>query len=169
MKISFRILTPVALVAAIVAVASGCGGDDSGANASASGGPITTSSLSKAEFVQQANALCIASKKQLAVELKDFAKSFVNEHPNQTAASDAFPSGLRSVVLPWIQRDIDGIRELGAPPGEANQIEAILVATEDGIENVNKHPDIAAVKVFSGFKHSGELAREYGIEACTHG
>jgi hypothetical protein len=70
------------------------------------------------------------------------------------------------VVIPALEAEVRAIRALGAPAGDERRVEAILAATERGIEQIRADP----VGVLDGpppaLREAGRLARAYGSAEC---
>jgi len=89
------------VVFAVVLVAAACGDDDD--------------TLTQAQFVEQANAICEEGN-------EDFNKLFETDFP-------ASPNKLRPFfekATPIAEREVEGIRDLGAPEGQEDEYEELL-------------------------------------------
>jgi hypothetical protein len=140
---------------------AGCGGDDSNGSGQIA---IEGSSLSKQQFIEKADAIC---QRRIAEAHEDF-EAFVK----RTKLSSAPPSKLKklgnevaeTVIAPPLERQIDEIREIGAPVGDENRVAAILTVIEEALEEGKAEPS----EIISGavFSRSGILARKYGLAVC---
>lgn len=156
------------LVAAIsiAAIMAGCGGDDdSGSAASAAGGgeTVTTSSLSKAEYVKRASALCRPKKEGVFKKTVAYLERGRSEgRPEPVVLAEA----AKAVLLPVVEARIAIVRKLGAPAGDEDEIEAMLVAQQEGVEKVRRLETFApgedlrkffskATKTFKAYKFRG--------------
>jgi hypothetical protein len=154
---------------AAAAVAAGCGSssEDSGSAANADVPEVTTSSLSKAQFVKQANALCGKEKTKAFQASIAFARKYESEGKPQSKLLAELTS---TVILPRIEREITGIADLGAPAGDEAQIEAFLTAENEAADKVAA--DLKGLKslrqIEAQFSDSGKLARAYGITGCDN-
>ena len=150
----------LAAVAALAIVVAGCGGgSDSNSSTEA------TSSLTKAQFLKQGNAICAKGNKEIEQGFEEFGKehhfSKKNE-PTQTELEEA----AEEVLIPNIRQELDGIRALGAPSGEEAEVEKVLAAAEKGLAKGEEDPG-AMIKEGEGpFKEANELAREFGLTTC---
>ena len=61
-------------------------------------------------------------------------------------------------------RQVEEIRELGAPEGDEEKVEAILTALEDGAAEIEDDPSQALEG--DPLKEARELADEYGFKVC---
>jgi hypothetical protein len=141
----------LALVAvlAVVLPATGCGGsDDDG--------------LTKAEFIQQADAICKKAHDQFE---KDFNKAFGgNPQPNQ-AELNKFAL---STLVPGVQGEIDDVSALQPPSGDEAEVQAIIDAVQGGVDKIKADPGVLSPKVkFDPQKKGHQLAKEYGMKECA--
>jgi hypothetical protein len=160
----------LALTMAIAAVAAGCGsggGDSSSSEASSStaaGSSLKTSSLSKAEFVKKANAICVHERGDILAKFDAYFK----QHKGEKGTEEVFADMIHVVLLPSIERDIAKIRALGAPEGDEASVELFLAEQQKAIETVAKAKRISEEEPLSRyFEAPSKLARAYGLEGCT--
>lgn len=166
--LSTRLKTMCAVAIAIVAVtAVGCGGgsDSTSSSSSAGGGTSSSaeggsSSLSKEEFVKQANAACLEAREN------SFAKiaAYEQHHRSQGLPQPILTqNAVRAVLLSTIEAEIPALRALGAPAGEEEKVEAMLAAQQAALEKAqklrNKHYSLQAAK---GFQASVEIENDFG-------
>lgn len=164
---------------AIATLAVGCGDEDSqgnsngggvstGTSADASaGGPVTTSSLTKSQFVKQANSTCTKRRQQLSLELNSFLETYMKENPDKLAESDTFPAALVAIVYPAMREQNSEVRELGAPSGGEDRVEAFLSTTEGALDQSERDPPKSSDRFRREFKVSRDLASKYGISSCA--
>jgi hypothetical protein len=176
------------LLAVLAMAAAGCGGDDgddsgNSANAGDSGGaaetrsdedgasdedtttssdsqePLTASSLSKAQFIEKANAICTSRVKQIETELASSQKGGAGSgNPDEAAVVE--------IALPGIQAEIEEIQALGAPRGDVEEVEAFLTVLQSGLDLIDRQAQ-PTVQGFVGALDSAEkAASKYGLEAC---
>lgn len=161
---------------AIAVILAGCGGSDdsgsggqinSGSSEQANGGPIATSSLSKAAYVKKASVVCNKVSTQ--------ASQDVNTHAEEILQSEEPPEPvllarvLKEVILPSYETEIADVRKLGAPAGDEEKIEAMLVAQQAAVDKAKQLQAVISPKEFEKYftKVSGEL-EAYGFTACAH-
>lgn len=147
----------IALLAAVAALAliAGCGGGSDSTE--------STSSLTKAEFVKQGNAICAKGNK----EINEGFEKFVEENglsktkaPSKAVQEEA----VETVLIPRIRKEIESIRALG-PPDEA--AEAVLDAAEEALEKGEEEPIQFLKEESAGpFAKANKLSREYGLTKC---
>lgn len=134
-------------IAAIAAIGvAGCGDDDSTSS--------TTATLTKEEFVQQANAICAEANAE-----------------NEAAAKEAQASGgdqeafITDTLLPSIQAQITAIEDLPVPSGEEEQVSEIVTAVNQGLDEAEADP-AALTSGADPFAEANQLANDYGMTDC---
>jgi hypothetical protein len=137
-------------VLALLVVAAGCGsdGDDS--------------SLTKAEFVKQADAICARQdgKKNKALE-KAFGEG---AQGNPQKAQEKI---IADVALPPIAEMSEELADLGGPSGEEEKAEEMVEAFEEEVEKIEADiPGTVAGKV-GNFDKASKLAKDFGMKACA--
>jgi hypothetical protein len=142
-------------VLAIGVIAAGCGSSSD-----------STSSLTKAEFIKQADAICTAGNKSDEAEFEAYAKEngLENKEPSDAQKEEL----VTDVVLPSISKQGEEISALGAPSGEEDQVNAIVDGIEGAVEEAEGDPSV----VLSGpgpFKEVDKLAKDYGLTVCGQG
>ena len=131
-----------------IAVA-GCGGGDD-------------ESLTKAEFIQQADAIC---KKAHDGFEKAFNRTFSGGQQPSQAQLNEFAA---DTLVPGVQKEIDDIGELEPPSADADEVDAIIAAEQDGVDKVRADPGILAPSVKEDpLKKGQDLARAYGMKECS--
>ncbi len=145
---------------ACLLVVGGCGsgdGSDSSSSTSTATVTIEVSSISKAEFIKKAGAICSTG----------IAK--VGEVVNEALQNESSVRPVEDAVLPVAEGWVDEISALGAPKGEKGKIEAFLSALQADLERAKLKPSASLDQFAADFKKSGDLARNYKIEACALG
>jgi len=142
----------IALVAAAV-FAVGCGDDDEAEG-------VTTSSVSKAEHVKQTNKICTDG------DGKSFEKVQALQSDKQSNEKE-LAAKTTNILIQDSQTQHDEISELGAPEGSEDQVEAVLVAWQQGLDEAQSK-GIESPEDFVGeFKQFDKLAKEYGLDSCV--
>lgn len=143
-------LISVVLGVAITSIAMGCGG----------GG---TPALSKAEVIKQGDAICEKADAKQEAGINKYGK----EHPKgQFTEKGEQEKLVRVVGLPPILMEAEELRDLSAPEGQQDEIEAIATAIESAVEKGESNPS----SILNGegpFSKADKLAREYGFKACA--
>ncbi len=161
-------------VAGLALVWAGCGeggGNGGGsspsqpAEASESGGTVTTSSLSRATYAEQATAACRREGQRILAGLATQhtkTKPGEFEIPVSEELSD-------SVLIPSVEKELAELRELGAPEGKQVGTEALLRALQTGIES-DKEREVSSLADFGkGFRRFDEIARKLSLSGCIFG
>ncbi len=146
-----RLANPLALAACAVAlIAAGCGDDESETTTTPSG-----PALSKSKFIAEADAICAKGSKTI-----DSAAANLGSDPT-LAVVEGF---VDDTVVPAVTAEIDGIRALSPPAGDEPQVEAILGAAQDALDQVSDNPTL----LVNGdpFAKANQLARENGLKEC---
>ena len=152
----------LAACAAIAMIVGGCGGGDDTTDTTAS---TDSTELTKAQFVKQGNAICAKANEELNKEVEKFFKETgLGEKQSPSAAE--LKKVAEEFVTPIVGRQVDELRELGAPAGEEKQVEKILTAAEEGIEKSEEEPESLLAGENSAFGKANELAIDYGLKTC---
>jgi hypothetical protein len=158
----------IALLAAVLAIAAiaGCGGGDSDTETAApesapsasedSGGPA----LTKAEFIEQGDAICKENQEEGEAELSAFLEEVGEGEPSEEDQERV----ITEVVAPSLQASADGLRELTPPEGEEEAVAEIVDGLDEAIASVEDDP-IAALEG-DPFTEVNEKAIDFGFKVC---
>jgi hypothetical protein len=141
-----------AIVAAVIAVAvvgAGCGEEDS-------------EPLTKAAFVKQADAICTKSNDKAR---KEFA-AFLKGDDLAKAGKDRGKQIALEVLLPNMESETEELRELEPPSRDEAEIEAMLDALDEAVEEVRQDPDLLFEANTRPLAKANRLAEAYGLEVC---
>jgi hypothetical protein len=153
-----KFIAVLAALAAITMIAAGCGGGGDSSSDS--------SSLTKAEFLKQGNAICAKGNKEINEGFEEFAKE--NGFSEKKQPSEAqLTEVIETVVLPKVRGQVEGIKALGAPSGEEAQVEAITDAAEEALEKGEEEPAALASEKADPFTKANEKASAYGLVKCA--
>jgi hypothetical protein len=141
--------TICALLAVAMLALAGCGGDDEG---SGSGEPLT-----KAEFLEQGNAVCAEGNEAIEAAGADL---------NQNSPPEEIEAFASETLVPEIQGQIDGLRDLSPPEGDEDQVEAIIDAAQEANDQLEEDPSLVTSNE-DPFNEANDLASEYGLEECA--
>ena len=145
----------IALLAALVAISvivAGCGSDSS-----------SSSSLSKAEFIKQADKICEKGDEENEAEVEKFVED--NNVNTSKPTKKQQEEVITEVVAPNVQGQIEKIDALGAPEGDEKKIEAMVGAVEEGVEELEAEP-AKLVEGKNPLAKGSKLAKEYGLKTC---
>jgi hypothetical protein len=144
------------LACAVAGFAVGCGDDDDNGNG---GGD---DSLSKAEYIERGDQICRAGDR----EIERDAESEFGDLQEQPSREDLV-GFVEDVVIPNIEDQIAELRDLPAPEGDEDTVNAIYDAADESIETVKENPEAAVSEgADNPFEETNRLARDYGFEAC---
>jgi hypothetical protein len=141
------------------ALISGCG--DSGADDD--GSTIPTSSISKSEFVDQANAICQPQKTRLLSEVIAYQKKHLNE-----ASEKLVPDTARKIIRPAVEAQIEEIRDLGAPEGDAAEIESFFASLRSGVDAIIAKKPTTYEAAEGMLLQAARDADRYGMDQCDY-
>lgn len=140
------------LLAAVVAAFVGCGGSDE------------TTSLTKAQFIKQADAIC---KKADLVQVKNI-KRLEDEKKMEDRPPAEQNELVTTVGLDPMLKEAEEIGGLPAPEGDEAQIEALVEAIEAGVERARKEPaEFVAYGAPDFFEKADNIAKKYGMKECS--
>jgi len=141
----------VLLIAIALAVA-GCGGG---------GGDSSTTALTKAQYVKQANAICKKGQQEREAAVNELAEE-VKPGAN---AGELPKAGLVEAVTPPLAAMVEELAALPAPEGDEAEVEALVEAFEKPVEEIEEDQNA----VFEGelFKEADAKSVKYGLEDCV--
>lgn len=143
-----------------VGVAEGCGGEDEDATAGRES--TATVSLSKAKFIEQANAACAKERAGLGQRIAEFERRRAGRKP--LAGADM----VHFVYLPTMETQIWRLEKLGAPPGQDERIFAMLDASRSAVDAIAVVPRVPSLAVAERrFAKADRLFKAYGLDACV--
>jgi hypothetical protein len=146
-------LLPLFLVFLLVLAFAGCGGGGDDEEQPAS--------LTKAEYVKQADEICAATEKQQRKLLTQFQK----ENKGAGSGPRVMEEMIKTAALPPLEDQAKELAELPPPDKEAAKAEAYVAASEKALEDVSKDP--ATLLASPGaYTKAEELALEFGFKTC---
>lgn len=151
-----RILLVLAVFGALGAVLfAGCGGDDDGSG--------TVESLTKAQFVKQADAICAKYNRKGERQVQKVVKSFNLDQgePDKDVATKA----IAAVAIPILEEQTEELRALPVPDGEEQEVGLIIERQEQSLEKVEDEPLFRV----SGnpYEELNKPAADYGLVECS--
>jgi uncharacterized membrane protein YdbT with pleckstrin-like domain len=144
----------VALLVGVVVVlvaGAGCGGGDD-------------DSLSTAEFVKQADAICTNRE---AEKNKNLEAAFQKANQEGAKGKEVEEKLVTETALPPIREMTEELSDLGAPSGEEDQVESMIAAFEAEIEKIEGDPASALTGSGGSFEKADQLAQGLGLKACS--
>jgi hypothetical protein len=147
-----------AIASALAAVLMvGCGGDDSADTAFP---PGVSRPIAKVEFLRDADRICESTNARIEAA----ADELVGDR------HDPPPAEVRRIVvgiaIPALEAEVRAIRALGAPAGDERRVEAIVAATERGIEQIRSDPAGVLDGPPQALREASRLALAYGSSSC---
>jgi hypothetical protein len=152
MRRSFHAGLSLLAILSLALAISACG--------SSSSDTTTTAALSKSEFLKKGNAICAKGNKQInQVAAQTFTK---NKKPTSAQLKQ-----FTAQVAPLIQKQIDGVKALGAPAGDSAKVNQVTSEAQAALDKVKNDPQ--AFLHGDPFKKANQAAKAYGLNACAGG
>lgn len=154
---SKRFTVLLATVVAFAAIAAGCG--------SSSDDSTEVVVLTKTEFIEQGDAICVKGSKQIEKEADEFAED--NDVDTANPKTEDQEEVITTVVGPALQTQAEELDALGAPEGEEEAVAAIVEALEDGAAELEEDPGaLLGENVSNPLEEAEKLASEFGFKEC---
>lgn len=154
-----RIFGLVVLVMAAVVI--GCGGDEGSDESSE---PAQENAPTKEEFIAEADQICADGD----AEIDQAAEEAFGQGPPSPEEGEQF---IAETVLPSIQTQVDGIRDLTPPEGDEETITEFLDTAQSAVDEAEQDPSALAEGGQGGagnpFGETQQLAADYGFENCA--
>lgn len=157
---NFRRMAAFAACAAIAAGAAGCGGSDD--SSSDTGDTTATESITKAEWITQADAICKAGDEAISQAGDDSGL-------DANSSTDDIAAFYTDTVLPNISDQRDQIEALPVPAGEEDAIGSLTDALDQAISDAESDPTALANGDGSSFDDVNQQAQDYGLSDCGNG
>lgn len=151
-------------VLVIGACLGGCG-SSSNSTGSTVARSATLPTITKAQFIQLGNAVCVKGEKEVQAGYSAYA----SEHglkSNQTPTKAQQAELVATIIAPKILNQIYGVEAVGAPSTEKQRVEAALGATKDALDKVRVDPEL----FFSSddpFAAAGKQLHAVGLKDCA--
>jgi hypothetical protein len=140
------------LLAALSLLFAGCGGGDD----------ETTSSLTRAQFLKQGNAICKKSEEEKGKALRALVAKL---DPNKPITQERKEQLVLTVILPPYEQTTEDLKGLGTPEGDEEEVEAIIKAMEEAAKESRADPGVAVTSVRQ-FEDANKMATDYGLTSC---
>lgn len=179
-----RLHIVVVLILAIGLFAAGCGGDDGDGRESADATGATTAapegsasdgatteggeaqdgdsveaSGPEAEFIREANAIC----RKAVARIQLVGKKVFEEESGPKDGPTFKRRLVNDVLVPNLESEVNGLRELEVPPADEAQVNKIITAIEEVIRRVETNPKNYG---YYPYVQAERLADAYGLNAC---
>jgi hypothetical protein len=148
------LLAALAALVALAALIAGCGGGDETTD--------ETVTLTKTEFIKQGDAICKKGNDQSEKEAEEFAED--NDFTLEKASKEQLEEAVAEVLVPNLNQQAEELDALGAPEGDEEQVEEIIVSLEGAADEIEDEPG----SVFEGevLEEPTKLAKAYGFKVC---
>lgn len=133
---------------AVVTFMLGCGDSDE-----------TSESLTKKEFVTQANGICDKGRKEKDRLIQGSFKDLKADPSNEELEN------LVLNVLPPLEEAIQDLGELAPPDGDEETVDALIGEYEEALQKAKDEP--AKVVREDPFDAPDEAAQNYGLTSCS--
>jgi len=154
------ILMTLGLVIAVV-FAFGCG---SGEDEATSADEPASAPLSKAQFIQQADAICAKNRKQREVEIGDWQTNYPEGRAKAEVNVDA---ALKEVVAPSYKLKAESLETLVPPAQDEAAVSRMIERLSKAAEILEE--DGAGGRIRSRLSQFEKEAVAYGLNACSYG
>jgi len=151
-----------AAIAALVLLV-GCGGGSSDSEVT-----VQTGTLSKAEFVEKADAICEAARKEFLAKYS----SFVLAHKSVISSGDEekeialLSEAIDTLLTPNIEGQVEQIGGLGAPSAYAPRAASFLNALQERLDELQANPPELTATT-TPFKKAEDAAEKAGMQGCA--
>jgi hypothetical protein len=157
-----RFVVPLTGLIAVLVLA-GCGGGSSSSTTAASGASgAQGAALSKSEFLAQGNAICAKGNKAINQAVQ---QQFGNSQPSSSQISQF----ATQTAIPNIQAQLTALGALTPPAADADQVQAIIDAAQQGLDKVKSDPSLLTQQNNTAFADANKLASAYGLDQCAGG
>ncbi|HEX5592855.1 MAG TPA: hypothetical protein VFX35_05860 [Solirubrobacterales bacterium] len=143
---SLRRIAAIGMGIAALAFA-GCGGS-------------SEETLTKAQFVEQANKICRAGENKRAKRVNELLEEQASKKPSAKPKDDIIFD-----VIAIYEETTGELSELGKPEGEEEKVDAIVEAMEEAADRVHANPQSALTGDLP-FRKANKLAEDYGLDSC---
>jgi hypothetical protein len=145
---------------AAILFAVGCGSSGNGEVT------VQTGSLSKAEFIEKADAICEGTRTEFLAKFTNFVKAHQTDPGNTQNQEALLGEVVESIMSPSFEKEIDQISELGAPGDYAPEVASFLNALQERLDEA--HEDPAGLNTSPRpFKKTENVAKGAGLEGCA--
>src|SRR5690349_12418600 len=150
------------LVAAMAALlfAVGCGSSDS------SEVTVESGSLSKAEFIEKADAACEAARTEFLDKYTNLLQAHKSELDSGDKEKKVIDELVNTVLAPNIEGLIEQISTLGAPDAYTSDVASFLEALQVKLEEIQADNSKISASPYP-FKKAEDIAKRIGLQGCA--
>ncbi len=141
------------------------GGNGSSTDGGPAGfGPLKASSLTRSEYIERAEEIC----REGAESLLEPILAYVQKHSKSGKdEEELIAEAVHKYLVPNYQIQIDELSQLGAPEGDAKQVEVFLLAMLRAVESLERRQKMSLEPdLEQAFGEAGDKALDYGILNC---
>ena len=163
-----------AVVLATATMAAGCG-DDGSSDAQSSSDvaavpPVKTSQLSKVAYLKTVNAECGRLRKNVMVDAAAYLAKLSGGAPAPLGSDKEAKANAklgRVVIVPTVEKEMAAIRKQGAPAGDEEEIESLLAAEQQGVDEVKRLKQTESIQdILDRFAAATKALQKYGLTGC---
>lgn len=147
---------------AMLLLAAGCGGSSSEDHEVT----VQTGSLSKAAFIEKADAICEAARTEFLARYQSFVRAHESSLGNKQAEEEFLAEMLEKLLAPNIEGQIAQIGKLGAPKAYAPEAASFLNALQTRIDEARSDPTGLTATPYA-FKKAENTAAKVGLKGCS--
>jgi hypothetical protein len=136
----------------VLALAAGCGGGDD------------ASSLTKAEYSKQGNAICSRANTD---QQKALTEAYGRLNEEGAKGKKVEEDLIADTALPPIARMTEELADLGSPEGAEGEADEMVEAFEEEVQNIEEDPRGALTGTVGSFDKANKLAGEFGMNSCA--
>lgn len=156
----FFVVAAIMVVVAALLLAVGCGGSGDSAIT------VQTGSLSKAEFIEKADAICKAAKTEFLAKYSGLIKAHKSVIGNKEKEKAIINELVESTLSPNVESQIEQISELGAPSDYAPKVTAFLNAFQKRLDEILENPSELTASSYP-FEKAESVAKKAGMNDCA--
>jgi len=127
---------------------------------------VQTGSLSKAEFVKKADAICEAARTEFLAKYTNYVEGHKSDIINPQKQDAVLGEVLETILAPNIERQITQISELGAPGNYAPEVTDFLNALQTRLDKAKENPAGLATTP-TPFVDAENIARRAAMNGCA--
>lgn len=139
-------------MAVVMGIVLGCGSGEDDA---------TSASLTKPQFVKEANRVC----KKFKEERRSTIVAWEKEFPQGEVPVEKIDDGLKRIVAPSLKQEAEALKALATPEGEGQKISRMIANLSGGSSDLASEGE-AGVSDSTLPKFARE-ATAYGLETCA--
>jgi len=137
-------------------LAAGCGEEEDQGGFS----PVVSDPTSKVEFLRQADEICFSTESRIEAAADDLLAGKGEPAPEEVEEVAI------GIVVPALETEVAAIGALSVPEGDGDQVQAIVEATQAGIDEIEADPQSLLDGPPDSLVEAEQLARRYGSRQC---